>query len=156
MAELGVHGLLRSVLSPHHLVGRAKCNETKINASATLLDIGNLVLREFDTDGRVKILWQSYDHSNYILLPGMKLGFNERTGQNWSLTSWTGSDTPTKGPFTVGVDPNNKNQLVMRWRGNLYWTSGPLVDGTFPNLNHSGRYKIYFTYVSNENETFQL
>nr|POE62492.1 g-type lectin s-receptor-like serine/threonine-protein kinase [Quercus suber] len=40
------------------------------NASATLLDSGNLVLR----DENSKILWQSFDFPSHTLLPGMKLG----------------------------------------------------------------------------------
>nr|XP_023890959.1 putative inactive G-type lectin S-receptor-like serine/threonine-protein kinase SRK [Quercus suber] len=42
------------------------------NASATLLDSGNLVLR----DENSKILWQSFDFPSHTLLPGMKLGYS--------------------------------------------------------------------------------
>ncbi|KAJ1376367.1 PAN/Apple domain, partial [Sesbania bispinosa] len=48
----------------------------KINASATLLNTGNFVLSQMNTDGTVNTLWQSFDHPNYMLLPGMRLGFN--------------------------------------------------------------------------------
>ncbi|KAK0602356.1 hypothetical protein LWI29_032574 [Acer saccharum] len=35
-----------------------------------------------------QILWQSFDSPTSAFLPGMKLGINHKTGQNWSLTSW--------------------------------------------------------------------
>ncbi|KAK4435523.1 G-type lectin S-receptor-like serine/threonine-protein kinase [Sesamum alatum] len=54
----------------------------KINASATLLDTGNLVVKY----GEV-ILWQSFDHPIDTLLPGMKLDINRRTGRKRILNS---------------------------------------------------------------------
>lgn len=128
----------------------------RINVSATLLNTGNFVLSQWNKDGTVKqILWQSFDHPTNILLPGMRLGFNRKTGQNWTLTSRTGSNTRAPGSFTLGVDPNNKEQLVMRWKDSIYWTSRPLVDKSFPNVNAtSGGNNFYFNYASNENETY--
>ena len=137
------------------LVLYASIAAQKINASATLLDTGNLVLREMDTDGNAKqILWQSYDYPTFLLLPGMKLGFNKRTGQNWSLTSWTSKTIPSKGSFTLRADQNNM-QLIILWHdNNLYWSSGPLINGSFPNLKTHSDNNVYFSFVSNENETY--
>ncbi|KAK7252252.1 hypothetical protein RIF29_36072 [Crotalaria pallida] len=60
-----------------------------------------------------QILWQSFDLP-YVLVPGMKLGFNNRTSQNWTLTSWTGLNTPDPGSFNLELDySTNTQQLVI-------------------------------------------
>ncbi|GMY20995.1 G-type lectin S-receptor-like serine/threonine-protein kinase CES101, partial [Fagus crenata] len=129
--------------------------EARLNASAVLLDSGNFVLRELNSDGSVKReLWQSFDYPTNTLLPGMKLGVNRITGQTWSLRSWRGVDLPAEGSFTFGVDPNHTNQLVILWRQDIYWTSGSWYNGSF-NSSSSLLTDSYcnFSYISNENET---
>ncbi|KAK4435525.1 G-type lectin S-receptor-like serine/threonine-protein kinase [Sesamum alatum] len=98
-----------------------------INASATLLDTGNLVVKEMSSSNGEVILWQSFDHPTDTLLPGMKLGINHRTGRKRILTSWFGPDDPAPGAFTLEWDPNVGSLLVRR-RGVVYWTSGQLKD----------------------------
>ena len=47
------------------------------NVSVTLMDNGNLVLRELYFNGSFKqTLWQSFDYPTVTLLPGMKIGIN--------------------------------------------------------------------------------
>ena len=129
------------------------------NTSAVLLDNGNFVLLEQST-GRQ--LWQSFDYPTHTLLPGMKLGVNQKTGQTWSLRSWRGVNVPEVGDFTFGLDPNQTNRLVILWHGNIYWTSEPWNNSQFKipfssyDLNYYfGYYFSYdFSYVSNENETY--
>ena len=60
------------------------------NTSATLLDSGNLVLRNGNSD----ILWESFDYPTDTLLPGMKLGYDKRAGKTWSLVSWRSTEDP--------------------------------------------------------------
>jgi hypothetical protein len=129
--------------------------EARLNASAVLLNSGNFVLRELNSDGSVKrVLWQSFDYPTNTLLPGMKLGVNRITGQTWSLRSWRGVEVPAEGSFTFGVDPNHTNQLVILWRQDIYWTSGSWYNGSF-NSSSSLLTDSYcnFSYISNETET---
>lgn len=95
------------------------------NISARLLDNGNLVLQELNnSDGSAKqILWQSFDYPTDTFLPGMKLGFNFKTGQKWLLSAWISDQVPTSGSITLGGDPNRTSQLMIWWRGNLLWSS---------------------------------
>ncbi|KAM7507274.1 hypothetical protein LguiA_017727 [Lonicera macranthoides] len=88
--------------------------------SATLEDSRNFVLRDKVEN---QILWQSFDHPNNALLPGMKLGYNVTSGQNWSLISWLSDQIPVNGAFILSWDLKQK-QLVVRRRGELYWSSG--------------------------------
>ena len=53
------------------------------NCIAVLLDTGNFVPRELNSDGTVKReLWQSFDYPTETLLLGMKLGFNKKKWTN--------------------------------------------------------------------------
>ncbi|KAI3684751.1 hypothetical protein L6452_33977 [Arctium lappa] len=125
------------------------------NASVTLLDTGNLVLRELYSNGSVKgVLWQSFDYPTDTLLPGMKLGVNLETGHRWSLTSWRNEQLPADGSFTLTGDPNGTSQLFILWRGSIIdWMSGPWQNGEFENtkLQSSGP-DVNLYYISNETE----
>ncbi|KAK9118527.1 hypothetical protein Scep_016620 [Stephania cephalantha] len=72
------------------------------NTSATLLDSGNLVLRDIENSNMD--LWQSFNYPSDYFLPGMKLGFNLRTGRNWSLTSWRSAEDPAHSAFSTLLD----------------------------------------------------
>ncbi|XVE52099.1 hypothetical protein DITRI_Ditri02bG0094100 [Diplodiscus trichospermus] len=120
--------------------------------SATLEDSGNFVLHELNSDGSIKqVLWQSFDHLTDTLLPGMKLGINSKTGLNWSLTSWRSDMSPASGSFALGLDPSDTRQLVIWWRGEIYWKSGPWPQGFLVALSNSS---YDFGYISNENESY--
>ncbi|GFQ02848.1 g-type lectin s-receptor-like serine/threonine-protein kinase at1g67520 [Phtheirospermum japonicum] len=92
------------------------------NLSATLLDSGNFVVSEMSS-----FLWQSFDYPTDTLLPGMKLGFNRRTGRNWTISSWFDENNPATGAFTMEWDPI-VGRLLIRRRGVTYWSSGQMKD----------------------------
>ncbi|XP_075658273.1 G-type lectin S-receptor-like serine/threonine-protein kinase CES101 isoform X3 [Castanea sativa] len=94
------------------------------NTSATLLDTGNLVVSEVNSNGSIgRSLWESFDDPTDTLLPGMKLGLNHKTGRNWSLISWLAEDDPASGAFTLEWEPKTR-RLVIKRRGVPYWSSG--------------------------------
>ncbi|KAK3197973.1 hypothetical protein Dsin_021388 [Dipteronia sinensis] len=82
-----------------------------------------------------QILWQSFDFPTDSFLPGMKLGINNKTGENWSLTSLLTASMPTPGAFTHEWIPHEL-QLVVKRRGVKFWTSGVLNNGTFKTLEN--------------------
>ncbi|XP_049415433.1 G-type lectin S-receptor-like serine/threonine-protein kinase CES101 isoform X2 [Solanum stenotomum] len=100
---------------------------------ARLQDSGNFVVQD---ETRNRTLWQSFDHPTSCLLPGMKLGYNLTTRQNWTLTSWLVSSTiPASGAFTLSLEAiQDAFQLVVSRRGEVYWTSGAWNDQGFPFL----------------------
>ena len=100
------------------------------NTSVTLLDTGNLVVSEVNSNGSIgRSLWESFDDPTDTLLPGMKLGVNHETGRNWSLTSWLAQNDPASGVFTLGWEPKTR-RLVMKRRGVPYWSSGLQVSSS--------------------------
>ena len=121
-------------------------------AGATLLDSGNLVLR----DENSKILWQSFDFPSNAYLPGMKIGYKKNTGKTWSFVSWRNAEDPSPGDFSLELDPKGINQLLIRRKpDSLYWTSGPWDGQLFsfvPEMKFNSIYKVSF--ISNQEETY--
>ncbi|KAJ0983531.1 hypothetical protein J5N97_011786 [Dioscorea zingiberensis] len=73
---------------------------------------GNLVVGEAEnTVNPDKAAWQSFDHSTDTLLPGMKLGWDLRTGLNRNLTAWASSSDPAPGPYTMAMDIQGDPQI---------------------------------------------
>ncbi|KAL7218148.1 hypothetical protein ACSBR2_011426 [Camellia fascicularis] len=83
------------------------------NTSATLLDSGNLVLRDGAPGA---LLWQSFDYPSHTLLPGMKIGYDRSNGKIWSLISWKSREDP--GPGKV-PDLNAHNLLDIAYFSRL-------------------------------------
>ena len=85
-----------------------------------------------DSTNCSRIPWKSFDYLTGTLIMGMKLRFNW-TGKNWSLTLWRSNNFPILGSFNFGIDPNNTNQLVIWWKGKIFWRSGEWQEkeGTF-------------------------
>ncbi|PRQ20065.1 putative non-specific serine/threonine protein kinase [Rosa chinensis] len=78
-------------------VSRSVQNVNTSTLSAQLLDTGNLVV--FQDDNNENLSWQSFDHPTDTLIPGMKVGVNWKTGQEWVLTSWKSQDDPAIGDY---------------------------------------------------------
>ncbi|KAI8547010.1 hypothetical protein RHMOL_Rhmol07G0163300 [Rhododendron molle] len=128
-------------------------NQRAVNPTARIEDSGNFVLTDGTTN---QSLWQSFDNPTNTLLPGMKLGFNTATGQNWNLTSWISDYVPASGAFTLGWEPTqDSGQLVVYRRGERYWTSGPLKDQNFEYMYDPWTLYYYnFGVVSNNDEKY--
>ncbi|KAM1508437.1 hypothetical protein ACFX10_017749 [Malus domestica] len=127
------------------------------NVTGYMMDSGNFMLREVASDGTPgKILWESFDYPSNTLLPGMKLGWDFRTGRNRTASSWFSGQVPTPGAFRLGVDPNRTNRLIIWRRDVVYWTSGTWESGSFqmaPEL--TSRADLFeFSFVSNAEEKY--
>jgi len=119
-----------------------------------LFDSGNLVLRDEKDSNPQKYLWQSFDYPSDTFLPGMKIGWNLKTGLNRRLTSWKNWDDPSPGDFIWGMVLGNTTELVM-WKGSSeYYRSGPwngvrFNGKTTPLFNlelESTADEVYYTY----------
>ncbi|XP_062022001.1 G-type lectin S-receptor-like serine/threonine-protein kinase At1g11410 isoform X3 [Rosa rugosa] len=127
------------------------------NTSATLLDTGNLVLKEADTG---TIIWQSFDIPSDTYLPGMKLGLFGLNSTNKPgfhvLVSWVSPKDPARGLFTLTVDGTNLTKLKV-WRGDgakmdiAFWDGHGLQ---FVFENSTGNNNYNFSYQSNKYEAY--
>ncbi|OMP04567.1 hypothetical protein COLO4_09513 [Corchorus olitorius] len=123
-----------------------------------LLDSGNLVLRDErngDSDSEA-YLWQSFDYPTDTLLPGMKLGWDLRTGLDRRLVAWKNSDDPSPGDFSWGIELQYNNPEVVMWKGSKKFYRSGLWNG----LGFSGAPELrfnplfHFRFVSNKDEVF--
>ncbi|KAL3733650.1 hypothetical protein ACJRO7_023077 [Eucalyptus globulus] len=87
------------------------------NSVAQLLDSGNLVVSDNTSSRSGEWSWQSFDYPTDIVLAGMRLGWNLKSGFEWRLTSWKSTDDPSSGDYTFGLNVNGLPQYEMIKRG---------------------------------------
>ncbi|XP_074566985.1 uncharacterized protein LOC141823590 [Curcuma longa] len=119
------------------------------SARLQLLDSGNLILN----DSSNSILWQSFEDSNDsdTYLPGMKLGFDNRTNTSWRQVSWNNSTDPSPGDYTRMIRALPILDVVTLKGSAKYRRSGPLNGyGFLGQVANS----VALTFVSNQNETY--
>nr|XP_029122457.1 receptor-like serine/threonine-protein kinase SD1-8 isoform X3 [Elaeis guineensis] len=125
------------------------------NPVAQLLDDGNFIVKEANIPG--SFAWQSSDYPSDTLLPGMKLGWNLKSGLNRNVTSWTSPSDPAPGPYTMGVDLHGNPQIIL-WEGSSQlWRVGPWNGKTLAGIPDILRYKIFILdFVIKNDEVFYM
>ncbi|KAL6207033.1 hypothetical protein ACLB2K_024278 [Fragaria x ananassa] len=117
------------------------------NSTAKLLDTGNLVLLENESQ---RLIWQGFDYPSNILLPYMKLGYNRRSRMNWLLTTWKSQDDPGTGNCSYGISPTGLPQLVLhqggapRYRTLIGFYTGKLWRGSVSYINNEDEVSIMY------------
>ncbi|KAK9133672.1 hypothetical protein Scep_013200 [Stephania cephalantha] len=123
------------------------------NPAAQLLDNGNFVVRNNSGDNIGEFLWQSFDYPFDTLLPGMKLGWDLRTGLNRFLSAQKSIKDVSSSDYALGVNVEGVAQLVL-WKGKEIqyragsW-NGLRFTGT-PQLNPNPIFTFNFTYNLDE------
>ncbi|XP_061338592.1 G-type lectin S-receptor-like serine/threonine-protein kinase At4g27290 isoform X2 [Gastrolobium bilobum] len=124
------------------------------NPIVQLLDTGNLVLRnDKDNINEENFLWQSFDHPCNTMLPGMKLGWNLKTGLNRRFTAWKNWDDPSTGDFTWGIVLTSNPEMVS-WKGTVEsYRSGPWNGFRFSGSPSMRDNPVYdYEFVNNSDE----
>ncbi|KAF5472086.1 hypothetical protein F2P56_008828 [Juglans regia] len=135
-------------------------NSTRVLESPILqlLDNGNLVLREENNHDPEGYVWQSFDNITDTLLPGMKLGWNLKTGLYRNMTSWLSADDPSAGDYSFSLDSPETPQLVLSkgtqkqyrwgpWDGVRFSGSNELRSNpVFVPMFNSSRDEVYYTF----------
>ncbi|KAK3199307.1 hypothetical protein Dsin_022722 [Dipteronia sinensis] len=124
------------------------------NPVAQLLDSGNLVLKDNFSEGSESYLWQSFDYPSDTLLPGMKLGWDLKTGVERYLTSWKSSDDPSYGDFTYRLDIHVLPQIFIYNGSTKLARTGPWNGVFFGGVHGSLNFVFEKTFVHNENEIY--
>lgn len=125
-----------------------------------LLDSGNLILRDEKGTNSDFYLWQSFDYPSDTLLPGMKLGWDLRTGLDRQLSSWRNSDDPSPGELRNGIELHEFPQAVIWKASKKYFRSGPWNGERFSGASALRVNPLYnYSFISNKDEvyyTYQL
>ncbi|GMN66394.1 hypothetical protein TIFTF001_035466 [Ficus carica] len=124
-----------------------------------LLDSGNLVLKDEENTNSEAYLWQSFDYPSDTLLPGMKLGWDLRTGLNRRLSAWRNWEDPCSGDFTWGVEFVVQNQTVpevrIRKGGENFLRAGPWNGLGFSGFSELRPNSLFdYDFVYNEDEVY--
>lgn len=158
LLKLGDDGRLAIVNESGSVIWSSNSSRTAKMPVAQLLDTGNFVVKDAGDDNDESYIWQSFDYPSDTLLPGMKLGWNTKTGLNRYLTSWNSSDDPSPGEYTYSVDPRGLPQLVLRKGPVELFRSGPWygtqfsgvpvlqVNPVFTPIFVSNADEVYYTY----------
>ncbi|KAL5730712.1 non-specific serine/threonine protein kinase [Ranunculus cassubicifolius] len=121
------------------------------STQAELLDSGNLVLRGISSDGNNvsntrRILWQSFEHPTDTILNDTNIGVNLETGEKQAITSWKTDSDPSKGRYSLELEPLNIPQLVL-WNGSQrHWRTGPWDGIIF--IGVEGMYSVYLNGIN--------
>nr|POE57294.1 g-type lectin s-receptor-like serine/threonine-protein kinase [Quercus suber] len=132
-------------------------NSTKEAGSPVveLLDSGNLVLREKNEENPDGYMWQSFDYPSDTWLPGMKLGWDLRTGLERRLTAWKSPDDPSPGELSCGIVLHNYPEIVVKIGSKIYGRTGPWNGIRFSGALWLKANPVYnFTFVSNKDEVY--
>ncbi|KAL1537443.1 non-specific serine/threonine protein kinase [Salvia divinorum] len=96
---------------------------SSVNPVVQILDTGNLILRE---EGSGDTLWESFSHPTDVMVQGMTLSQNVKTGKQVLLTAWKNASDPGMGSFTGGIDAMSGTVQLFTWNdGRPHWRSGP-------------------------------
>ncbi|XP_071689664.1 G-type lectin S-receptor-like serine/threonine-protein kinase B120 [Rutidosis leptorrhynchoides] len=85
------------------------------NLTVMLMDTGNLVLSTIENIGDdSNAIWRSCDHPTDTYLPNLRIYMNITTGSDIrKFVSWNSPNDPSKGDYSMGVDPRGAPQVVV-------------------------------------------
>ncbi|XP_031264661.1 G-type lectin S-receptor-like serine/threonine-protein kinase At4g27290 [Pistacia vera] len=148
-------GMLVILNQEGDVIWSSSSSRTTKSPVAQLLDTGNFVLKDL-ADGKVEnYVWQSFDYPSDTLLPGMKLGWNLKTGLNRYLTSWKSSDDPSFGNYSYGLNSGGLPQFVLSRGSTVLFRSGPWCGTQFSGAPAPIVNPIFTPlFVSNANEVY--
>ncbi|XP_055803585.1 G-type lectin S-receptor-like serine/threonine-protein kinase At4g27290 [Solanum dulcamara] len=146
-------------------------NQTVPRPVLKLLDSGNLVFGDSTNLTAGEYLWQSFDHPVDTLLPGMKLGWDKKTGIDRSMRSWRTSNDPAPGDYLFRLDSGDsgqspqlileKNQRINSrwgpWDGQRFSGGSALMDNqAFRPIFNSNTDASYFTFEAKNDWSLKL
>nr|GMD10212.1 receptor-like serine/threonine-protein kinase SD1-8 [Ipomoea batatas] len=122
--KIGEDGNINLVDGTGNSIWLSSNQSVRGNTVAQLLDSGNLVLRRENDENPGNYLWESFDYPTDTLLPGMKLGWDSKTGRNRYISSWKTPTDPSEGDITFKLDINGLPEAFLRNKNNIVYRSG--------------------------------
>ncbi|XP_057961510.1 receptor-like serine/threonine-protein kinase SD1-8 isoform X2 [Malania oleifera] len=125
------------------------------NPVALLLDSGNFILRGNESNDPENHIWQSFDYPTDTLLPGMKLGWDSKSGFDRFLTSWKTSDDPSSGDYSFKLDRRGFPEIFLWNDGVRVYRSGPWNGLRFSGVPEMKPSVVFnFTFAVSPNEVY--
>ncbi|PON82240.1 S-locus glycoprotein [Trema orientale] len=122
-----------------------------------LLDTGNLVVGDEKDNGVVMYSWQSFDYPSDTGLPGMKTGFNLKTGFKWVLSAWRNPDDPCPDDYTFSLESHTNPELYITEGKTKMYRSGPWNGIRFSGVPELTTNQLFdFQFVYNEDEAYYM
>ncbi|KAK6917422.1 S-locus glycoprotein domain [Dillenia turbinata] len=126
-----------------------------VDPISQILDSGNFIIREENDSNSDNYIWQSFDYPTDTLLPGMKLGWNLKTGLDRVITSWRSSEDPAQGEFSFKVDYSGSPEIYLLRKQEREYRSGPWNGYRFSGVPEmQPEYLFNFSFVSNSEEVY--
>ncbi|MQL69215.1 hypothetical protein Taro_001515, partial [Colocasia esculenta] len=120
---------------------------------ARLLDSANFVVTGLAGSGAPA--WQSFDYPTDSLMPGMKLGWDLRSGRNRNITSWRSADDPAPGQYSMGMDVRGDPQIFLVQGATKLWRTGPWIGQRFSGIPEMKTYDMFtFTFHNGTDEVY--
>ncbi|KAJ6842400.1 receptor-like serine/threonine-protein kinase SD1-8 [Iris pallida] len=120
---------------------------------AQLLDTGNLVVKQDGDGSGTAYAWQGFDHPTDTMLPGMKVGVDNRTGRNSTVTSWRSKSDPSLGTVYAFMDPRGNPEIYIYAGPKKIWRSGAWNGVRLSGSPDTATYQDFsFSFVSNSDE----
>jgi hypothetical protein len=140
------------------VVWSANSTKEARNPIAQLLESGNLVLRDDQKEENPEsYLWQSFDYPSDTLLPGMKFGWDLRTGLERRISAWKSWDDPCPGELSWGIELHNYPETVMKKGSEKYFRTGPWNGVRYSGAPELKANPVFdFNFVSNKDEVYYI
>ncbi|GMY31652.1 G-type lectin S-receptor-like serine/threonine-protein kinase At4g27290 isoform X1 [Fagus crenata] len=139
------------------VVWSANSTKQASNPIVQLLDSGNLVVRDEKEQNPENYLWQSFDYPCDTLLPGMKLGWDLKTGLERRVSAWKSPEDPSPGELTTGIELNNYPGIVTKKGSEKYFRSSAWNGLGFSGLPELKANQVFnYSFVSNKDEVYYI
>ncbi|KAE8692221.1 calcium-binding protein PBP1-like [Hibiscus syriacus] len=138
------------------MIWSANSSRSANNPVAQLLDSGNLVVKDENTDEETEsYLWESFDFPTDTQLAGMRIGRNFKTGVNRYLRARKGVNDPSPGAFTYGIEHNGLPQFFLREGMKKRYRGGPWNGISFGGVPPQVGPLTVYVYVVNTEEVYR-
>ncbi|GMJ14645.1 hypothetical protein like AT4G21390 [Hibiscus trionum] len=147
------------------LVWSSNVSGSSNNTAAKLWNYGNFVLSRDDRVGDIIInraLWQSFNEPTDTFLPGMRVPVSSKRGEYRAYRSWKSPDDPSPGNYSLEVDPNGGQQIVLwdKHNNKRLWRSGQWDQQYFTGIpsmkNYASSFQGFDISHPDENGTMYL
>lgn len=111
------------------------------------------MLRSENDENPNNYIWQSFDYPTDTLLPGMKLGWDRKTGVNRVLTSWKSNIDPGTGDYSFKMNIDGFPEIFILRKGTEIYRSGPWNGRRFSGVPEMKTVKVIeFEFENNPDE----